>query len=204
MKLIKQIDSDFQFLTVRQCIEPIEWEEIGRVVSCWSVFAKEMKSREPGKKTVSYKKLSDCKKICESIHSLLKRKDLSTLPIEMHICEAKNAIRGVLLLEIYDSVDVIAIVTDPANLISPSLRQSKDSAPISGVGRELMQTAIKKAIQLEKKSVCLDAVPSAIGFYKKLGFELDGEEDQEPLAPSMILTMEKIYGLYAHLILPQF
>jgi hypothetical protein len=182
-------------LFIRELKGEEELATVEKVASAWSHFAGSMISR-CDRNTKEYERLSDCESICHHMNTLIALDDSA----EFYICEdAYKKIQGIMCLWVSSlDISVMGLVTNPANLMPEQARNQSDPMPVRGVGTSLIETSVKRAIELKKCSVHLDSFPLAVGFYQRMGFSLVLEKESEIISP-MALSIEKIHHLYAHL-----
>lgn len=193
------------FLLVEKVEGDTEVSALQKTIDLWNSFAN-LTIPHLNSNPILSERILDCLQICSVVKSHLDTDYQNTseqkYSEEIYTCkDAHEETQSIMILHIYSSHIYIAqIVTNPQNLISGQHRIAQDSVPIRGAGKSLIEKAIQRAIELEKNTICLDALPSAVGFYEKMGFE---ENPFSEYLPEMILTSDKIWHLYPYLIIPR-
>lgn len=128
---------------------------------------------------------------------LTDREEIPEQNQEFYFCEdiQKNH-QAMMAIAIDTGIHILAITSNPWN----TFYLGKQDFPVKGAGSLLIMQAIKRAIQLRKGQIHLKARLSAVAFYEKLGFVPNFKVPNPTTTLPMILTSDKIWHLYPHLI----
>ena len=81
--------------------------------------------------------------------------------------------------------------------IPKSARNQNSPLPTRGTAKVLVETAIRRAVSIGARNLLVKSLPSAYGFYQKMGFDfLNPNQGFDTGSIPMILTMEKISAIY--------
>jgi|GEM_PF-4515103 len=106
--------------------------------------------------------------------------------------------QGIALIKekgLHNEIRVAYMTTNPMNVRSSST-QSKTTR-VEGVGTKLISTIAQRALEKQRKQIYLEAIQSAIPFYKKLGFIKDRRRPEEANTQPLVLRKKKIEQLLA-------
>ncbi len=190
-------------LTVRN----LRWSDYDKAIDVMDSWSKTAYERgDQLRDSEICKRLQDCGLMSEQVRSMLIRlPNVVEDDHEISICiDREENWQAIISFEIEDDKIYIAkLVSNPTN-IEPRVIGSKHlrENPVKGAGSALVFLVMSRAIELNKKNIYLRSLPTAVGFYEKLGFSRDTDQPFRT-SVSMQLTSEKIQALYPHLIIPK-
>lgn len=187
--------------TVHLVTEKEDLEKVGDIASNWLSLSDYILCNTD-RSSATYEPLVGCKMIISLMIEGSLEKTSNELK-ELYICEdLQGTPQGLLEISIYrDLIEITKIVTNPTNLTSEEFREKEESfpSPVRGSGTALMMQVIQRGIELKKSQISIVPVLSGVNFYRKFGFETVIEKN----TLNMVLTSDKIWHMYPHLILPQ-